>query len=140
MTTCIYTTDGPPWRCTRPGCGHKQSVTQTLRRNNCGSNAPTDPRTQTLHHNCRSPIPSDTRAYLEAAIASDVVKGLSSVTPKETARRIERCVECPSLVNQACTELFHASGECRAKANRYHVRRLLGRWTACERMTEVDSS
>ncbi len=35
MIDCIYTTDGPPWKCTR--CGHEQSVTQALRRN-CKSN------------------------------------------------------------------------------------------------------
>ncbi len=115
MTDCIYALDGPPWKCTR--CGHEQTVTQTLRRN------------------CRSTAPIDSRAYLEAAAAAG---GLSNVTPEETARRIECCVECPLLVNQACEELFDASGECRAKANRFHVRRLLGRWTPCERMLGSD--
>jgi hypothetical protein len=112
MIDCIYTADGPPWKCTR--CGHEQSVTQALRRN------------------CRSKAPIDPRAYLESAVASG---GLSNVTQAETARRIDCCVGCPSLVNQACLELSDASGECRAKAIRYHVRRLLGRWTPCERMT-----
>ncbi len=115
MTNCIYTADGPPWKCTRPGCGHEQSSTVSLRRN-CGSNAPVDPR-----------------AYLESLTASG---GLSSVTTAETGRRIDCCVGCPLLVNQACKELFDDCGECRAKAVRFHVRRLLGRWEPCERMTE----
>ncbi len=114
MTDCIYTPNGPPWKCTR--CGHEQSATQALRRN-CGSTAPIDPR-----------------AYLESAAASG---GLSNVTPTETARRIECCVGCPLLVNQACSELVSASGECRAKAVRLHVRRLLGRWTPCDRMLNL---
>lgn len=123
MTNCIYTTDGlhadPPWRCSE--CNHEQSVTQALRRN-CGIIGPVNPK-----------------AYLETAVASDVDKGLSNVTPEEAARRIECCVECPALVNQACMELFHASGECWEKAKLFQVRRLLGRWTPCERMNEVDS-
>ena len=111
MTDCIYTADGPPWKCTE--CGNEQSSLQALRRN------------------CQSTSPIDPRAYLESLAASG---GLSNVTPEETARRIECCVGCPQLVNQACTELIGYVGECRAKANRFLVRRLLGRWTPCERM------
>ena len=117
MIDCDYTTDGPPWHCME--CNHEQSVSQTL------------------HRNCRNTEPADRRAYLEASTASS---GLSSVPPAETARRIECCVECPSLVDQACLELFNASGECRKKAVRLHIRRLLGRWTPCERMTEHATS
>ena len=33
MIDCTYSPEGPPWRCTRPGCGHEQSVSRDLHRN-----------------------------------------------------------------------------------------------------------